>query len=197
MTAQLRPAIVMLLLFTLLTGLAYPAAITGIAQLAFPSEANGSLVRDGDKIIGSSLIGQGFAGANYFHGRPSAAGKGYDGMNSSGSNLGPTAKALKDRITTDVAALRKDGVTGSVPADLVTASGSGLDPDISPAAAAVQVARVAKARGIAASDVEALVAANTAMPIAGVLGEPHINVLALNRALDARHAATGVAQSAP
>lgn len=197
MTAQLRPAIVMLLLFTLLTGLAYPAAITGIAQLAFPSEANGSLVRDGDKIIGSSLIGQGFAGANYFHGRPSAAGKGYDGMNSSGSNLGPTAKALKDRITTDVAALRKDGVTGSVPADLVTASGSGLDPDISPAAAAVQVARVAKARGIAASDVEALVAANTAMPIAGVLGEPHINVLALNRALDARHAATGVAQPAP
>ena len=205
MTAQLRPAIVMLLLFTALTGLAYPAAITGIAQLAFPSQANGSLVRDGDKVIGSSLIGQGFAGAGYFHGRPSAAGKGYDGMNSSGSNLGPTSKALKDRITTDVAALRKDGVTGTVPADLVTASGSGLDPDISPAAAAVQVARVAAARNMTSADVDALVTANTAMPIAGVLGEPHINVLALNRALDARHAPVvdarhapaGVAQSAP
>ena len=204
MPAQLRPAVVMLMLFTALTGLAYPAAITGIAQLAFPSQANGSLVHDGDRIVGSSLIGQTFVGAGYFHGRPSAAGKGYDGMGSSGSNLGPTSKALHDRIATDVEALRKDGFTGTVPADLVTASGSGLDPDISPAAAAVQVARVATERGLAANEVEALVAANTAMPIAGVLGEPHINVLALNRALDtrhapidARHAPAGVPQSAP
>jgi K+-transporting ATPase ATPase C chain len=197
MTAQIRPAIVMLLLFTALTGLAYPAAITGIAQAVFPTQANGSLVRDGERIIGSSLVGQGFAGAGYFHGRPSAAGKGYDGMASSGSNLGPTSKALKDRITTDVAALRSDGVGGTVPADLVTASASGLDPDISPAAAAVQVARVAAARQLAAGDVAALVAANTAAPLAGVLGEPRVNVLALNRALDARQAASGVAQSAP
>ncbi len=205
MISQLRPAIVMLLLFSALTGLAYPAAITGIAQLAFPSAANGSLVRDGDTVIGSALIGQSFAKDEYFHGRPSGAGKGYDGMSSSGSNYGSTSKALKDRVSADVDALRKQGVTGAIPADLVTASGSGLDPDISPAAAAVQVDRVAKARGIAAPEVTALVTANTVMPIAGILGEPHINVLALNRALDARQAPTvdgrqapgGVAQSAP
>ena len=186
MTAIVRPAIVMLLGFTVLTGLAYPALITGVAQLAMPYQANGSLVRDGDTIVGSALVGQGFAQAKYFHGRPSAAGKGYDGLSSSGSNLGPTSKALKDRIAGDVAALRQDGVAGPVPADLMTASGSGLDPDISPAAARVQVARVARARGLTAAQVDALVTVHTQMPLAGILGQPHVNALALNRALDGK-----------
>lgn len=178
----LRPAFVLLIGFTLLLGVAYPLLVTGIAQLVMPRQANGSLVRDGDRIIGSALIGQDFITPRYFHPRPSAAGKGYDASASSGSNLAPGSKDLADRIGASVKALRAEGVAGAVPADLVTASGSGLDPDISPAAARVQVARVATARGLAAADVAALVDAQVQL---GLLEEPRINVLALNRALDA------------
>jgi K+-transporting ATPase ATPase C chain len=180
----LRPAIVLLLLFTLITGLAYPLAITGVAQLVFPHQANGSLIRDGDRIVGSELIGQGFASPRYFHPRPSAAGKGYDASASSGSNLGPTSKALADNIKQGVAQARTDGVAGPVPADMVTASGSGLDPDISPANARGQVHRVAAARGIPEEQVRQLVEHSIVPATLGVLGEPHVNVLLLNRQLD-------------
>lgn len=182
--SALRPALVMLLGSTLLLGIAYPLAITGIAQIAAPAQANGSLVRNGNRIIGSSLIGQDFTDAGYFHSRPSAAGKGHDASASSGSNLAPGAKVLADRIAASVAALRADGVPGPIPADLVTTSGSGLDPDISPAAAAVQVARVAKARKLPAAAIVALVNAHIQRPLLGILGEPRINVLALNQQLD-------------
>ena len=184
--SAIRPALVMLVLFTLLTGLAYPAVILGIAQLMFPAQANGSLIHDGDKIVGSELIGQSFAAPKYFHGRPSAAGKtGYDGTSSSGSNLGPTSKALVDRVRADVKAARADGLSGDVPGDLLTTSASGLDPHISPAAARVQVARVAKARGLGEPQVQAIVDGATEAPLAGILGEPRVNVLLLNRQLDA------------
>ncbi len=186
--SALRPALLLLLLFTLLLGLAYPFAVLGIGQALFPSQANGSLIRDGDRIVGSSLIGQTFSAPGYFHSRPSAAGDGYDGAASSGSNLGPTSQALADRIRDDVAKARAEGITGEVPANRVTASGSGLDPDISPANARSQVARVAAARGLPASDVEALVAAAIEQPAFGFLGDPHVNVLLLNRQLDARAA---------
>ncbi len=185
-SSALRPAVVMLVLFSLLTGLAYPAAILGIGQLLFPAQANGSLVRDAKgTVVGSELIGQGFAAAKYFHGRPSAAGKGYDGQSSSGSNLGPNAKGLIDRVTTDAAAARKDGVDGAFPADMLTASASGLDPHISPATAYAQVDRVAKARGIEAAKVKAMVDTAVEGPLANILGEPRVNVLMLNRQLDA------------
>lgn len=182
--SALRPSLVMLVLFTILTGLAYPALLTGIARLVFPAQAGGSLVRNGDTVIGSELIGQSFAAPKYFHGRPSSAGKGYDATASSGSNLGPTSKALIDRITGDLKTARADGLTGDVPADMVTASGSGLDPDISPATAYAQVARVANTRGLAEDVVKAIVDAAVALPLAGVFGEPHVNVLMLNRQLD-------------
>ena len=182
--SALRPSLVMLVLFTILTGLAYPALLTGIAQAVFPSQANGSLVRNGDTVVGSELIGQAFAAPKYFHGRPSAAGKGYDASASSGSNLGPDAKGLVDRIKGDLKTARADGLTGDVPADMVTASGSGLDPDISPATAYAQVARVARARGLAEGVVKAMVDAAVVAPLAGVLGEPRVNVLMLNRQLD-------------
>ncbi|RDE04992.1 potassium-transporting ATPase subunit KdpC [Sphingomonas aracearum] len=181
-SSALRPAIVMTLLFAALLGLAYPLAMTGIGQAIFPSQANGSLVRDGGgRVIGSTVIGPAFTSERYFQTRPSAAGKGYDGLASSGSNLGPTAQALVDRVKADVGKRRGEGVTGPVPGDLVTASGSGLDPDLSPAAALAQAPRVARVRGLAPERVRALVAERTE---ASVLGEPHVNVLALNQALD-------------
>lgn len=185
MKTALRPAVVLLLLFTVITGLAYPLAITGVAQLVFPHQSNGSLIRDGDRIVGSELIGQNFASPRYFHPRPSAAGKGYDASASSGSNLGPTSKALADNIKSGVAQARADGVSGPVPADMVTASGSGLDPDISPANALEQVARVARARGLPQAEVRQLVERSVVPATLGILGEPHVNVLLLNRQLDA------------
>lgn len=178
----LRPAIVMTGLFAGLLGIAYPLAITGIAQVAFPHQANGSIVEQNGKPIGSELIGQNFAEDRYFHPRPSAAGKGYDATASSGSNFGPTSQALADRVKGDVA---KVSVPGKIiPPDLVTASASGLDPDLSPEAALYQVNRVAAARHLPSTQVEALVRRSIDTPLAPFLGDPHVNVLALNRALD-------------
>ncbi len=182
--AALRPAFVLLLLMTMLTGLAYPAAITGLAQLALPGQANGSLITDNGKIIGSSLIAQGFASPRYFRPRPSAAGKGYDASNSAATNLAPGSKDLRDAIAGRIAEARKDGVTGPVPGDLVTSSASGLDPDLSPDAALAQAARVAKARGMTEAAVRALVEKHIDFPLLGIIGEAHVNVLLLNRDLD-------------
>jgi potassium-transporting ATPase KdpC subunit len=182
---SLRPAIVLTILFALLLGLVYPFAMTGIGQAIFPSQANGSLVRDpAGRVIGSTVIGQAFMSDRYFQTRPSAAGKGYDGLASSGSNLGPTSQALVDRVQPDIAKRRAEGVTGAIPADLVTASGSGLDPDLSPASTRAQVARVARVRGLAESQVAALVERNIEHPLLGFLGEERVNVLALNQQLD-------------
>lgn len=189
-TSALRPAIVLTVLFALLTGLAYPAVVTGLAQIAFPAPANGSLVSANGHVVGSSLIGQGFAGPGYFHPRPSAAGKGYDATASGGSNYGPTSRALVDRVKGDIAAL-KAPAGATIPADLVTASASGLDPDISPEAAVFQAERVARARHLALPAVLKLVDAHTEQPLLGVLGEPRVNVLTLNLALNA---AGGAAQ---
>lgn len=184
-TSSLRPAIVMTILFALLLGFAYPLLVLGVGQGLFPSQANGSLVRDGDKIVGSTVIGQAFTSDRYFQTRPSAAGKGYDGLSSSGSNYGPTSQALVDRVKGDVDKARSAGVGGPIPADLVTASGSGLDPDLSPAAALSQVARVAKARGLPQAEVRALVEGAVTQPLLGFLGEERVNIFALNRQLDA------------
>ena len=182
-TSAIRPAITMTLLFALLLGIGYPLVMTGIGQMIFPAQSNGSLVRDaGRKVIGSTVVGQAFNAARYFQTRPSAAGKGYDGLASSGSNLGPAAQALVDRVKPDIAKARVDGVAGPLPADLVTASGSGLDPDLAPAAALAQVTRVAKVRGLPEARVRALVASGTETSL---FGDPRVNVLALNSALDA------------
>ncbi|PSJ37674.1 potassium-transporting ATPase subunit KdpC [Allosphingosinicella deserti] len=180
-TSSLRPAFAMTILFALLLGILYPLAMTGVGQTIFPDQANGSLVRDaGGRVVGSALIGQAFASPGYFHGRPSAAGKGYDGLASSGSNLGPASQALADRVRADV-----DAGRSPTPADLVTASASGLDPHISLEAALVQVARVAAARGMPEEQARDLVERAVERPMLGFLGTPHVNVLAVNRALDA------------
>jgi potassium-transporting ATPase KdpC subunit len=197
MLKEIRPAILVLVLLTLITGLAYPLAMTAIAGVIFPKQAEGSLIEKDGKVIGSALIGQEFKEAKYFHGRPSATSAPdpadatktvpapYNAANSSGSNLGPTSKALNDRVKEDVDKLKAENGSAAVPVDLVTTSGSGLDPDISPEAAQFQVPRVAKARNMPEERVSQLVTENTQGRLAGVLGEPRVNVLALNMALDA------------
>jgi potassium-transporting ATPase KdpC subunit len=185
---HVRPALMMTLLFTLLLGLAYPLAMTGVAGLIFPNQAGGSLVRDSaGQVVGSSLIAQGFAKPEYLHPRASAAGNGYDPMSSGGSQLGPLDQKLIDRVKTDSAAIRKADGPGDIPADAVTISGSGLDPDISPENAQLQAARIAKARGMTQSEALALISAHTDGAFLGFIGQPHVNVLAVNRALDARY----------
>jgi K+-transporting ATPase ATPase C chain len=185
---HVRPALMMMVLFTLLLGLGYPLAMTGVAGLIFPAQAGGSLVQDGaGHVVGSSLIAQGFAKPEYLHPRASAAGNGYDPMSSGGSQLGPLDQKLIDRVKTDSAAIRKDDGPGAIPADAVTISGSGLDPDISPENAQLQAARIAKARGMTQSETLALISAHTDGAFLGFIGQPHVNVLAVNRALDARY----------
>ena len=197
MLREIRPAIILLLALTLITGLAYPLAMTAIAGVLFPKQAQGSLIEKDGKIVGSALIGQEFKSDRYFHGRPSATTAAdpndstktvpapYNAANSGGSNLGPTSKALNDRIKDDVEKLKAESGSTPVPVDLVTTSGSGLDPDISPEAAFFQVPRVAKARNLPEERVRQLVTERTEGRLGGVLGEPRVNVLALNLALDA------------
>ena len=183
---QLRPAILVLVVMTVITGMAYPAAVTAVAQVVFPSQANGSFITTTDgRVIGSSLIGQTFDQPQYIWGRPSAAGAGYDATSSAGSNLGPTSQALLDRISKAVTDFQTaNGSTAPVPVDIVTTSASGLDPDISPAAAEYQVARVATARNISPDAVRAIIANHTQQPLLGFLGEPRVNVLLTNLDLD-------------
>jgi K+-transporting ATPase ATPase C chain len=181
-------AIRLVLVMTVLLGLAYPLAITGLAQLLFPRQANGSVIRVGDRVVGSALIGQRFSRPEYFHPRPSAAGNGYDGTASGGSNLGPTSRRLAQRVSADVTRLTKQNPglrSGYIPADMVTTSASGLDPDISPGNAYAQVPRVAEARRMSEDSVRRLVASTVSGRQFGLLGEPRVNVLRLNLALDA------------
>jgi K+-transporting ATPase ATPase C chain len=197
MLKEIRPAIIILVLLTLITGLAYPLAMTAIAGVIFPRQAAGSLIERDGKVVGSALIGQEFKDDKYFHGRPSATTTAdpadatktvpapYNAANSGGSNLGPTSKALNDRVKEDVDKLKAENSSGPVPIDLVTTSGSGLDPDISPEGALFQVPRVAKARNMPEDRVRQLVTENTAGRLAGLFGEPRVNVLELNLALDA------------
>lgn len=184
MTTHLRPALVLLAAFSVLTGLAYPAFVTGAAQLAFPAQANGSLIREGDRVVGSALIGQAFSDPRLFWGRPSAIS--YDASTSSGTNLGPLSPALHDAVAARIAALRAAGASSAarIPVDLVTASGSGLDPHVTPAAAFFQVARVAHARGMSEEQVRRLVEKRVEGRVLGVLGEPRVNVLLLNLDLE-------------
>ncbi len=185
MLSQIRPAIVSTILFTLLLGVAYPLAITGVSKLAFPFQAEGSLLRDhAGKVIGSALIGQAFAKPEYLHPRPSAAGSGYDASASSGSNYGPLNADLAKRVKGDADTLRASGLK-EIPADAVTTSGSGLDPDISPTYALLQADRIAKARGSSPDAVRQLISAHVERPWLGFIGQPHLNVLKTNLALDA------------
>jgi potassium-transporting ATPase KdpC subunit len=184
---NLVTAVLMTIVTTVILGVIYPLAITGIAQVAFPDEANGQLITKDGKVIGSKIIAQGFSSPGYFRPRPSAAGAGYDAANSAGTQLGPTNKKLVDAVKANVEAARKENPNASVPVDLVTTSASGLDPHISPAAADFQVPRVARERGIAEVDVRGLVTANTVERQFGFFGEARVNVLELNLALDARY----------
>lgn len=184
MKKNLITAILMTIATTILLGLIYPLAVTGLAQAIFPRQANGQLIQQGGKVVGSSIIGQGFSGAAYFHSRPSAAGNGYDPQNSNGSQYGPTNQKLIDRVKGDVATAQADNPGKPVPIDLVTASASGLDPDITPAAAEYQLARVAKERGMTEDQVRALVRKHSQGRQFGFLGEPRVNVLELNLDLD-------------
>jgi potassium-transporting ATPase KdpC subunit len=196
MLREIRPAIVLVIALTLITGVVYPFAITGIAEVIFPDKAQGSLVERDGKVVGSALIGQQFTGEGYFHGRPSATTAPdpndstktvpapYNAANSGASNLGPTSKSLIERIQGDVAKLKQENPSAQVPTDLVTTSGSGLDPDITPEAALFQVPRVAKARNLPENQVRQLIAEHTSDRLIGLLGEPRINVLELNLALD-------------
>jgi potassium-transporting ATPase KdpC subunit len=196
MLRQIRPAIVLIVVMTVLTGLAYPLLMTGVAEILFPHQAAGSLIERDGKVIGSELIGQNFTHAKYFHGRPSATTDTdpndptktiplpYNAANSGGSNAGPTSKALIERVAADVKALKKEN-DAPIPVDLVTTSGSGLDPDITPAAAEFQVPRIAKARNLSPDRLHALIADQTQGRVLGIFGEPRVNVLKLNLALDA------------
>jgi potassium-transporting ATPase KdpC subunit len=192
MWAQILPGLRIKIFFTIVLGIVYPLAMTGISQALFPHQANGSLITSGGKVIGSEIIGQNFTRPEYFHPRPSAAGdKGYDAANSGGSNYGPTSQKLIDRVKADVANFRKENPDyhGPIPSDLLTTSASGLDPDISPDSALAQALRVAKARGLSVDQVNQLVARFTQLPDWGLLGEPRVNVLRLNLALDQQYPA--------
>ena len=189
MWRQMLPGLRMTLVMTVLTGLIYPGVVTGLCQLLFPNQANGSLVYKDGKVVGSTLIGQNFSKPEYFQPRPSAAGNGYDATASSGSNLGPTSQKLVDRVKASADKFHKDNPTfsGTIPADLLTASGSGLDPHLSPESANAQVDRIAQARGASPDDIRALVAQLTESRDLGFLGEPRVNVLRINQALDSRY----------
>ncbi len=189
MKQNLRIALLMTLVTTGLFGLVYPLAVTGLGQLLFPSKSNGGLIVRNGRIVGSHLIGQPFASNGYFHARPSAAGNGYDPVFASGgaSNLGPTNRQLLDRVKVDVEKLQAENPGSPIPADLVTTSGSGLDPDISPAAAEFQIPRVARARHVSEAELRSLIGKHTQERQFGVLGEPRINVLELNLDLNAQH----------
>jgi K+-transporting ATPase ATPase C chain len=203
MSKQIRPAIMMIIVMTLLTGIIYPLGMTGIARSTFPYQASGSLIQQNGKVIGSELIGQNFIAAKYFHGRPSATNAPdpkdpsktvdapYNAANSSGSNLGPTSKALVDRVKKDAADLQAQNPGAPIPVDLVTTSASGLDPDITPAAALFQIPRVAKARNMTEGQLRQLVQSQIETRVFGIVGEPHVNVLRLNLALDAMQARPG------